>query len=134
MDQSANSYSFRVKLDLPYGEALERVKAALKSEGFGILTEIDVRKTFKDKLDVDFAPYAILGACNPPLAYQALKANPEIGLFLPCNVIVYDQDGGTMVSIINPLSMLELARTPELESVAQDAYSRLQRVAKDLGH
>lgn len=123
---------FQIRLALPYEAALERAIEALKSEGFGVLTQIDVKETMKQKLDVDFQKYAILGACNPPLAHKALSARPEIGLLLPCNVIVYEQDGQTTISIVDPLSMFNFIQDPVLEPVAQKARQHLQRVAQAL--
>lgn len=128
--------SFQVKLKAPYEEALEIVTAALKTEGFGVLTEIDVRATLKNKLDADFRPYAILGACNPPLAHKALLSDPIIGLMLPCNVTVEAAEEGTLVNLINPKAMLLshplLMDKPALIEVAKDAYARLERVAEIL--
>lgn len=123
---------FQCTLSVPYEEALEKVTQALKAEGFGVLTSIDVQKTMKEKLNVDFRNYTILGVCNPPLAHQALTARPEIGLLLPCNVIVYAEEGHTVVSIIDPLSMLNILQDPALDSVAQEAAARLKRVAQAL--
>jgi uncharacterized protein (DUF302 family) len=119
-------------MDLSYREAVERVTAALKEEGFGVLTEIDVKATLKKKLDADFRQYVILGACNPPLAHQALNAELEIGLLLPCNIIVYEEGKGSIVSIVDPLSMLGLVENPDLEPVASEARARLQRVKEAL--
>jgi uncharacterized protein (DUF302 family) len=122
-----------VRLNKNYDEALNHVVAALKTEGFGVLTEIDVKDTLKKKLDVDFRPYKILGACNPPLAYRALSAAPEAGLLLPCNVTVsFVEDNVTEVSIVDPLSMLGIVQHPDLEPVAQEARTRLERVAAAL--
>ena len=122
-----------VRLNTDFEEALTRVTAALKAEGFGVLTEIDVKETLKKKLDVDFRPYKILGACNPPLAYRALSAVPEAGLLLPCNVTVsYVEDNVTDVAIIDPLSMLSLVQHPDLEPIAEEARARLDRVAAAL--
>ncbi len=123
---------FQCKLSVPYEEALEKVTQALKTEGFGVLTSIDVQKTMKEKLNADFGKYAILGVCNPPLAHQALTARPEIGLLLPCNVIVYEEDAQAVVSIIDPLSMMNFIQDPGLDAVAQEAYARLKRVADAL--
>jgi uncharacterized protein (DUF302 family) len=119
---------FQTALNLPYEAVLEKVTAALKDEGFGVLTSIDVRETMRTKLDVDFPQYTILGACNPPLAYRALSARPEVGLLLPCNVIVYAQGEQTVVGIIDPLSMIGLIQDPALESIADEARRRLARV------
>lgn len=122
-----------VHLQTSFQDALERVTAALKTEGFGVLTEIDVKETLKKKLDVDFRQYKILGACNPPLAYRALKAAPQVGLLLPCNVTVSETDGGAIeVSLVDPLSMLGVVVAPELDAVAQEARQRLERVAAAL--
>lgn len=121
-----------VKLHTDYDTALEKVTEALKVEGFGVLTEIDVKATLKKKLDVDFRPYKILGACNPPLAYRALSAAPEVGLLLPCNVTVAQVDDGIEVSIIDPISMLGFVSHPDLEPVAEEARQRLERVVKAL--
>lgn len=123
---------FQCTLNIPYEEALEKVTQALKAEGFGVLTSIDVQKTMKEKLNADFRNYTILGVCNPPLAHQALTARPEIGLLLPCNVIVYAEEGQTVVSIIDPLSMLKIIQDPALDSVAQEAAASLKRVAQAL--
>ena len=128
--------SFQVQLSDPYEQALEKVTSALKTEGFGVLTEVDVRATLKEKLDADFRPYAILGACNPPLAHKALQSEPIIGLMLPCNVTVEAVEEGTLVNLINPKAMMLsnplLKDSPALEEVANEAYQRLERVAQVL--
>ena len=121
---------FQSTINLPYEAALEKVTAALKAEGFGILTSIDVKETMKKKLDVDFRKYTILGACNPPLAYKALTAHPDVGLLLPCNVIVYEEGTGTVVNIIDPMSMTNFIQDPALDLVADEARNRLKRVAE----
>lgn len=127
-------YGFRTTLNAPYEEAIEKATAALKEEGFGILTEIDVKATLKKKLNADFRRYIILGACNPKLAYQALQNELEIGLLLPCNVIVYETDEGqSIISIVDPLSMLGVVENPKLDPAAQEARTRLQRVIEALG-
>ena len=131
MDQQ-KAYAFREKLDLPYDQAVQKVTEALKEQGFGILTEIDVQATLKEKLDADFRKYIILGACNPPLAYQALNTELEIGLLLPCNVIVYEADGGSVVSIQDPIVMLSVAGNPGLDAIANEARERLQWVTTAL--
>jgi uncharacterized protein (DUF302 family) len=121
-----------VKLHTDFDTALQKVTDALKAEGFGVLTEIDVKATLKKKLDVDFRSYKILGACNPPLAYRALTAAPEVGLLLPCNVTVAQVDDGIEIGIIDPLSMMGFITHPDLEPVAEEARQRLDRVAKAL--
>ncbi len=116
-------------LMLDYPAALQRVTDALKAEGFGVLTEIDVKETLKKKLDVDFRPYKILGACNPPLAYRALSAAPEVGLLLPCNVTVEQmEEGRVRVSIVDPLAMMAMVPNAALQPVAEEARQRLERV------
>jgi uncharacterized protein (DUF302 family) len=132
MTKIITDYALRVRLDLPYEQAIEQVTSALKEQGFGVLTEIDVKATLKKKLDAEFRKYVILGACNPPLAYRALSTELEIGLLLPCNVIVYEDNGGSVVSIVDPISMLGVVDSPGLEPVANEARARLQRVAKAL--
>jgi uncharacterized protein (DUF302 family) len=132
-DSTAARIGLTVRVNKNFDEALTQVTAALKTEGFGVLTEIDVKDTLKKKLDVDFRPYKILGACNPPLAYRALSAAPEAGLLLPCNVTVaYLEENVTEVSIVDPLSMLGLVQHPDLEAVAEEARARLDRVAAAL--
>ncbi len=123
----------KVMLNMDYDSALETVTEALKTEGFGVLTEIDVRATLKKKLDVAFRPYKILGACNPPLAFKALSAAPDAGMLLPCNVTVsQEEDGRILVSIIDPLAMMGFLVDPALDGVAQEAKERLDRVAAAL--
>jgi uncharacterized protein (DUF302 family) len=120
-------YGFGTKLNLPYATAVERTKAALKEQGFGVLTEIDVKATMKQKLDVEHRPYLILGACNPPLALRALTAEREIGLLLPCNVIVYEADDGVIVEAMDPEAALGIAESPALAEIAAEAKARLQQ-------
>ena len=128
------TYYMAAKLQVPFDDAIARTEAALKTEGFGVISEIDVQATLKEKLGVDFRRYAILGACNPMLADRALSAEPEVGLLLPCNVIVYDRadGGGSVVSLVDPLSMLGGVMQPELQAVAAEAHARLSRVAEAL--
>jgi len=123
-------YGLSTRLDLPYDEAVARVRDALAAEGFGVLTEIDVKSTFKEKLDVDFRPYIILGACNPPLAHQALSAEADIGLLLPCNVIVYQADDPdeSVVAAIDPIVQLGVTGNDEVVQLAEEVKSRLVRV------
>jgi len=131
-----NEISFTIIMPDSFENALEKVTAALKSEGFGVLTEIDVKATLKQKIDVDFRRYSILGACNPPLAHKALQSDPLVGLLLPCNVTVEEFGDGSKVNLINPKSMLlanpYLAENDSVMEVAKDAFSRLERVAKAL--
>jgi uncharacterized protein (DUF302 family) len=131
----SKSISFQVKLSLPYETAVEKVVELLKAEGFGVLTRIDVKATLKEKLNLDFRPYVILGACNPHLAHRALESDPRVGLLLPCNVTVELANGGTLVSIINPEAMLgfePLAGNPIVREVAAEARQKLERVASEL--
>lgn len=127
---------FEIKLDLPYEEAVEKVITSLKNEGFGVLTRIDVRATLKEKLDEDFRPYVILGACNPPLAHRALSVDAVVGLMLPCNVTVeQDPAGGSIARIANPEMMMmvgTLQDNPALIEVAKQAKAKLERVAEAL--
>jgi uncharacterized protein (DUF302 family) len=127
-------YGFRITVDLPYAQAVERTREALAQEGFGILSEIDVSATLKKKLDVDFRPYVILGACNPPLAHRALTAERDIGLLLPCNVVVYadDEEGRSVVAAMDPEAALELTGNDEVRPVAEEARERVQRALKAL--
>ena len=120
--------------NISFGTAVERVTAALKAEGFGVLTEIDVKETMKKKLDVDFRPYKILGACNPTLAYRALCSAPDVGLLLPCNVIVQELNEGEIeVGLVDHLVMLGMmSENPALRSVAEEAKARLEMVAVSL--
>jgi uncharacterized protein (DUF302 family) len=128
--------AMEVRLDCSYQDALERVADALKEQGFGVLTRIDVKETLKAKLDVDFRPYAILGACNPKLANRALSARPEIGLMLPCNVTVEEiEAGGTLVRIADPDVMMGVGgfeNDPAVAAVAQEAHALLAKVAATL--
>jgi uncharacterized protein (DUF302 family) len=133
MIQASVEYGFRTHINLPYEQAIEKVTAALKEEGFGVLTEIDVKATLKKKLNVDFRKYLILGACNPALAHHALNTELEIGLLLPCNVIVYEEDGASVVSIVDPIAMLGVSDNPTLGPIADEARKRLQRVVEALG-
>jgi len=128
--------AFEIRMDGPFGRALERVVAALKDQGFGVLTRIDVHDAFREKLGVTFRDYCILGACNPPLAHRALSSRPDAGLMLPCNVIVEDLENGTiLVRIVDPAAMLKAGGfegDPVLAEVGAEAEARLQRVASAL--
>jgi len=120
--------------DTSYADAVRTVTELLAGEGFGILTEIDVRTTLKKKLDVDFRPYVILGACNPPLAHKALSAEPMIGALLPCNVIVMERDGGgSIVAAFKPTVGFQMIRTEGVQPVAAEVETKLQRVFDQLG-
>ena len=128
------AYGMGKSLELPYEQAVARTCDALQQEGFGILTEIDVQATLKKKLDVDFRKYVILGACNPPLAYRGFQAELDIGLLLPCNVIVYEENAArSRVAILDPLVQLGIAGRPDLEPVAREARAKLERALGALG-
>ena len=124
------SVAFEVVSSLSFAEAVARVRAALAGEGFGVLTEIDVQATLKEKLDIDSDPYVILGACNAPLAHQALQAEPDLGVLLPCNVVVYERGGVTHVSAVDAERMLSIVENPELAPVAEDVRARLAAVVE----
>jgi len=129
----SESYSMRKGLaDVSYADAVERVTEALAAEGFGVLTTIDVRQTFKNKLDLDFRPYLIMGACNPQLAHQALTDEPSIGLLLPCNVVVEETASGVEVSMARPRAMLGIAESEALQVVADEAEERLSRALESV--
>jgi uncharacterized protein (DUF302 family) len=125
-------YSFSRVLSLPYGETIAKVKEALKSEGFGVLTEIDVQKTLKEKLNQDFHKYIILGACNPPLAHRVLQAEPEVGVLLPCNVLVYEEEGKTVVSAMDPEAAMVLVKNEKVSEVAKQVRQKMERVLNSL--
>jgi uncharacterized protein (DUF302 family) len=123
------SYTFSTTLALPIDAAEENVRDALTQEGFGVLTEIDVAETFKEKLDIDgFRPYRILGACNPNMAYKAIDAEPDIGALLPCNVILQEEDGQTTVHAVDPVASMQAVENEALETVAADVRELLQDV------
>ncbi len=126
------AYGFGISLDVPIALAVERVTSALKAEGFGVLTDIDVQRTFRDKLGVEVAPYRILGACNPQLARRALEIDSDIGLLLPCNVVVRAEGAHTRVEIVDPDAMMSVAGTKGLDAIAAEAKQRLERVLASL--
>lgn len=130
--QTRANIGISLKLNMSFEAAVEEVIKALKVEGFGVLTEIDVKNTLKEKLDVDFRPYKILGACNPTLAYQALRAAPEVGMLLPCNVTVSQEDDYCQVSLVDPIAMLGFVENPILKPIAEEARERLERVSQTL--
>ncbi len=129
---STTQYGFGIELALPHAEAIEKVTAALKNEGFGVLTTIDVKATMKQKIDVDFEPYTILGACNPHLAHRALTAEHDLGLLLPCNVIVHTHGEHTRVDIADPKVMMEMVDNPALAPIAEEAATKLRRALESL--
>lgn len=128
-------YGFTTTLTgITFEQALAKTLAALKDEGFGVLSDIDVQHAMKEKLGLDMAPYRILGACNPPLAYRALRAVPDIGLLLPCNVIVREETPErVVVGFLDPQIMVSMVGKPEVETVANEAEQRLRRACKSLG-
>jgi len=133
MRMLATGYTLTTTTVLPFAEAVERVRRELHADGFGILCEIDVQATLKAKLGLDGEPYTILGACNPPLAHQALQAEPELGVLLPCNVVVYRRDGETHVSAVDAERMLSIVGNEELTPIAADIRSRLAAVVERVG-
>jgi uncharacterized protein (DUF302 family) len=130
MVEQTTAYGMSVTVELPYERAVGRTREELAREGFGVLTEIDVRETLKKKIDVEFRPYIILGACNPPLAHRALTAETDIGLLLPCNVVVYagDREGTSIVAAMDPEAALGLTGNPDVRPLASEVKERLARV------
>lgn len=121
-------YGFSKTVNLSYEKTVEKVTDELKKEGFGVLTTIDVKDTLKKKLNVDFTRYLILGACNPSLAHQILRKEEEIGLLLPCNVVVYEKENRTVVSAFNPMTAVKIVENEEIAPIAAEVQSRLERV------
>lgn len=121
------TYSYHRDLSIPFKAAVERIYLTLKDQGFGVLTEIDLKDKFKEKLNVDFQNYVILGACNPLIAYQSLQEEKDLGLLLPCNVIVYESDGGSVVAAIDAQSMLSVTNNDKLVGAAADINERLRK-------
>lgn len=126
------SYNFSKTVDYTFEETLTKVAEELKKEGFGVLTEIDVKETLKKKLDVDFRKYKILGACNPPFAYKALSMEDNIGVLMPCNVVVQEKDGKVQVSAVNPMESMKAVGNQALADVADEITSKLQKVLESL--
>jgi len=120
-------YGFGKRVALEYEQAVERIRQALQQEGFGVLTEIDVRKVMREKRGVEFRPYVILGACNPQFAHQALEAELDLGLLLPCNVVVYADEGGSVIEAMDPELLVQVVGNPALEPIAKEVKQRLQR-------
>ena len=135
MLQHPTRYGISTTVDLPFDQAQARTREALASEGFGVLTEIDVTATLRRKLDVEFRPYIILGACNPPLAHRALEAELDIGLLLPCNVIVYatDDPARSVVAALDPVAALSVSGNEAIQPIAEEVRDRLQRVVASVG-
>ena len=133
MSQVHSSYTLSTGTELPFDDAIARVREELAAEGFGVLCEIDVQATLKQKLGVDREPYLILGACNPPLAHAALAAEPDLGVLLPCNVVVYVDGGETHISAIDAERMLSIVGSDELAETAAEVKSRLARVVERAG-
>ena len=123
-------YGFSKTVSLTYEKAIEKVTEELKKEGFGVLTSIDVKETLKKKLNVEFQKYIILGACNPPFAHKALLADEQIGLLLPCNIIVYEKEGKTHVSIFDPMIMMKIMENETMRPIAEEVKAKLERVLK----
>ena len=126
------SYGFTRKVDFPFAEAVLQTTEALKKEGFGVLTEIDMKAKLKEKLDVDFRNYVILGACNPSLAYQALQEELNLGLLLPCNVIVYEDENGSVVAAIDAKKMMSVVENEKLEKVSEMVNEKLKRAIESI--
>ncbi len=126
------SYALTTTVRAPHAEAVEKVREALGEQGFGVLTEIDIRSTLKQKLDVDVPAQVILGACRPPLAHAALQAEPSVGLLLPCNVVVRETQDGTVVEAVDPQTMVAMTENDDLQSVADEAKERLEKALASL--
>jgi uncharacterized protein (DUF302 family) len=125
-------YAIGRKVEEPFGDVVDRVRATLRAEGFGVLSEIDVQAALREKLGEEIEPYLILGACNPKLAHRGLELEPDLGVLLPCNVVVRRASGATYVSAMEPMSALQLAGNPDLEPVAREARERLERAIKSI--
>jgi uncharacterized protein (DUF302 family) len=132
MEAIKTPYGFGVKVTLPYEQAVQRTTELLKEEGFGVLTRIDVQQTLKEKLGAEFRRYVILGACNPPLAHRAFQVELNIGLLLPCNVAVYEDEGGSVVAFMDPAAAMGFVGNDALQPIAEEARTRLLRVRQKL--
>ncbi len=125
-------YGYKIQVDLPYAEAVQKMREELKKEGFGVITEIDVKDTLKKKINVDYGNYIILGACNPPFAYQALQVEKDVGLMMPCNVVIYEDKGKTLVSAAMPTALMGLVRNEKLKSTAEQIEQKLKKAVDNL--
>jgi uncharacterized protein (DUF302 family) len=125
-------YGYKKQVGLPYAETVQNVRNELKKEGFGVITEIDVKDTLKKKLNVDYQNYIILGACNPPFAYQALQVEKDVGLMMPCNVVVYEDKGKTFVLAAMPTALMGLVKNDNLKSTAAQIEQKLKKVVDNL--
>lgn len=131
--RTLSNYSFGGETELSFDEAVKKVTESMKEQGFGILTEIDAKKVLKEKLGLDRKPYKILGACNPQFAHKAIDMEPDIGTLLPCNVLVYEKDDGTVVvSAMNPEAALKLVGNPNIEDIAKQVRTRIEKALKEL--
>ena len=128
----SQEYGYVARVDLPFEDALARMEAGLKNEGFGVLCKIDIQAKLKEKLGVEFPRYVILGACNPPLAYQALQEEINLGLLLPCNAVVYERDGQVYVGVVDAEKMLSVVGNPGMEQMARDVNKKLRSVVNDI--
>lgn len=132
MKAESFAYGFKKTFDEPFGEVVEKVRDALKSEGFGVITEIDLKQKFKEKLDKEFGNYLILGACNPGFAYDALNSEMDIGLLLPCNVAAYSKDGKTIITVLDAAKMLSLTGKDEIRTTAEKVNESLIRALESI--
>ncbi len=132
LPESGSGYGVSRRLNLPFEQAIERARETLKAEGFGVLSEINIKEKMKEKLGVEFREYVILGACNPPIAYQALQEELALGLLLPCNVVVYEENGQSVVAAIDAVKMMSIVGNPKLEVAAKAVNEKLQRAINNL--
>jgi uncharacterized protein (DUF302 family) len=132
MRNTGTHYAISRETSLPFGEAVEKARVLLREAGYGILSEIDVQAKLKEKLDIEREPYLILGACNPPLANEGLNAEPELGILLPCNVVVYEREGRTHVAAVEPEQMLSIVGNEKLGPIAEQVHEDLRRVVEEI--